>query len=540
MLGIRSCHVSPRGALRALFVVICVLLPCQSLLRAQLCTGTAPPCVLTAGYAGTASDPNFNKRENFNFWETTLSPASPPSNNQGKLLAVDISNLPTGASSNPIMAQPLYVAGISITGNNSCNPCNMVIAATLNGTVFAWVADGANAGTLLWSRKGTGGAQGSNALWADDCGGNGNPVNLGSSTVLPFLGILSTPVIAAPAVAPYTPNMYVTSYCVAPGPPAQREWWIHQIDLTTGLDVVVSGAEQHRRIGADFSSFTDAWQWQRSALLRVANSGTPNNLIYLAFGTGTYENDFSEPYSGWLVAYTANASGLATEFAYANQQAGSCGNGGGFVFSRNQKVNNGQCTSGNTGTPSCDCYIGGAGGNGPNWGGHGGGCWMSGNGPTATVANAIGSDGDVHVFLGCGNGGFQEFNGSTPDASNNYGQTVMDFRLYGGSGGFDSAPYQTFTPNSPAQGVAPPLPSGTCGWNGSTFGSCSYTVQTMNGYDYDQSVGGVMLFNDDNDPKSAPADHRQSGLRLSVVARQLVRPRFHGHAMHRFRHRRPR
>jgi hypothetical protein len=89
--------------------------------------------------------------------------------------------------------------------------------------------------------------------------------------------------------------------------------------------------------------------------------------------------------------------------------------------------------------------------NAPNWGGHGGGCWQSGNGPAAVQKGAI--DSDVHVFLGCGNGGFQNFNSSNaspPSASNNNGETLMDFRLT--TGGFDSTPFQTFTPNSPANG----------------------------------------------------------------------------------------
>jgi len=163
-------------------------------------------------------------------------------------------------------------------------------------------------------------------------------------------------------------------------------------------------------------------------------------------------------------------------------------------------TNNGQCTTGNSGTPPCDCYQYSTNSppyhNAPNWGGQGGGCWMSGHGPAATTIGAVNSDGNVHIFLGCGNGGFQEFNGTTPDARNSYGQSVMDFRVT--SSAYDTLPFQSFTPNTPVSGVGPALPS-ICGDTSSNCGGCgqcSYTFQPMNASDWDQSTGGVILFND--------------------------------------------
>jgi hypothetical protein len=163
-------------------------------INAQICNTTPsslnPPCVLTAGYAGEPSDARFNARQNINPWETAFTVAGVGSlTPTGTLFEVDDTSaaLPTGATSNPIMAQPLYVKGISIGGT----PYNMVIAATVNSTLFAWT----EGGTLLWSRQGTGGAAGTNALYFDDCGTNSAPVT--RYDTLQFEGVLSTPVIDA-------------------------------------------------------------------------------------------------------------------------------------------------------------------------------------------------------------------------------------------------------------------------------------------------------------------------------------------------------
>jgi hypothetical protein len=457
--------------------------------------------VLTAGYAGPATDTNFNRRQHVNPYEITFSSTTVPGAT-GTLFEVDDNSaqLPSNATSNPIMAQPLYVAGITVSNpeQGSCNSCNMVIAVTLNDTIFAWNADGTGgAGNLLWSRQGAPGVTGNlpgnagNALWYDDCGLGGSPVRL-SSTVLQFMGILSTPVIDASGS---TPTMFLTSYCQDSG--GNKRWWLHGIDLTTGHDAVT-----HRRIGGnsgDFTSITEGWQWQRSALLQVknANNTATPNLIYLLFGTGVSENVYNLRYTGWAVAYKSSATALTPVFAYSDEPT-TCGTGGGFLGNGQP---NGQCT-GNAGTPGCDCYANNSWGSAPNWGGHGGGCWMSGNGPAAAPVGAIKnsggtSDGAAHVFFGCGNGGFQ-ISGLGGTAADNFGQSIFDFRLT--SSGYDSdatGPFQSFTPNSPVAGLGPSLPS-LCGCqsDGTGCGACSYTYQAMNVYDYDQALSGVALFND--------------------------------------------
>ena len=456
------------------------------------------------------------------------------------------------------MAQPLYVKGISISGT----AYNMVIAATVNGTLFAW----AEGGTLLWSRQGTTGTLGTNALYHDDCGTNSTPVT--RHDTLQFEGVLSTPTIDASESQYSQPVMFVTSYCETSS--GVQQWWIHEIDLTTGLDAV---AAHHIGGTGDFSSINESWQQQRSALLEITNSynTTTPNLIYALFGTGVQENIVSQDYTGWVVMYTSASSGLVKQHAYSDEPLGSSGlsgcTGGGMTAPSGStpSLYNGQCTtnSGNTGLPGCDCLVyvecpvAGDTCNystgycstppntaiackaspyqfAPNWGGHGGGCWMSGNGPAATVANAIGGDDSVHVFFGCGNGGFEAFDGSTPSASNDNGQSIMDFKMTATNFNQTKA-FQTFTPYSPAFGVGPqPPPDSVCnctsdlgGINGTNSQPaaapdsvcnctgnpptgcqpCTTTLQTLNVYDHDMAVGGVALFNDlAGNPRLVSAD----------------------------------
>jgi hypothetical protein len=356
-------------------------------------------------------------------------------------------DLPTGTVSNPIMAQPLYVAGITasnLPANIKCSPCDMVVTPTLNGTVFAYIADqtaGASApGSLLWSRQGTGGPSGTNALWADDCQGAA-PGPVPGQTTLPFEGTLSTPVIDASGS---TPLVFVTSLCQSSI--TKPTWFLHEINLTNGQDIAKTN------IGSDIrgfnclscSGFTDGNQHQRSAVLLAKNGG--NALVYILFGTGTYENSISYPYSGFVVAYMESQTSITKAFAYTDEPP-PCPSGGG--------INNGQCTPGNSGTPPCDCYVQNQPAltqNAPNWGGHGDGCWQSDNGAAATTASGVTgsdsvSDNAVHLFFACGNGGFQAFNGTTPSASNNNGETMMDFRLEASQ--YDMTPFQTFTPYGP-------------------------------------------------------------------------------------------
>ncbi len=455
--------------------------------------------MLTNGSAGYPASPNLNARQGLNPFETRLSSSTTPASSYAQFFAVDSgsSALPSGATSNPVMAQPLYVSNITVSSpaQGTCNPCNMLIAVTLNDTVFAWNADGSQAGNLLWSRQGTGATAG-NALYYDDCGLGGSPVAQGFT--LQFVGILSTPVID---VSGSVPAMYLASLCQASGA-ANGQYWLHKLNLTTGLDF--SGSPVQIQTDANASStFVPGWQQQRSALLQVKNSGNTStpSLIYVVFGSGVNENIYNQTYKGCVFAYKDPPGGGALQrvIEYSDEPT-SCGTGGGLNYNSGTGVytNNGQCT-GNSGTPSCDCYVPvppSSFYSTPNWGGHGGGFW-SVAGPAATALGAINtsagvSDNAVHVFAASGNGGFQEFSGSTPVASDNFGAAVLDMRLT--STGYDStAPFQAFVPKSPASGIGPTA-ANACGYPSLT--ACPNTFETLNVYDYDNANAGVTLYKD--------------------------------------------
>jgi len=402
----------------------------------------------------------------------------------------------------------------------------MLIAGTLNDSVFAWSADNGN---LLWSRQGdgssgnpiAGGGSGGAALWFDDCTHNGGPVPVAAGD-LPFAGVISTPVVDT-AASP-DPVMFITGACVrsnGDNTVTHREWWLHEIDLTTGCDVggaynsshqcTYGSSEQHMHVGSDFHSdgITEGWQKQRSALLEIRNAGaSTDHMVYVAFGTWVPENDSKHPYNGWLLGYTTNSSNVlsATTLAFSTApvpsgQSTPCGGGGG-------SVNNGgtwtaQCPGYGVGEfPPSDCYCTnpsncpGA----PNWGAHGGGIWMSSRGAAASCPYTSGTgscpistnDGNVHVLFGSGNGGFQITNVSP----NSYGESLIDLRLT--QTGFDTSPHAYFTPGSPASYVGPPSPGNVCGCDssGNNCGACTFTFQTMNVNDQDMAVSGVLLFVD--------------------------------------------
>lgn len=150
---------------KALLLLPALMMTANPLAAQISCTASGKPCVLTGQYD--------NERDAYNANETTLVCSSHPcalslkqvlmssGSNPGTLLLVDPScptcsnDLPqitsNGGTSfyqavaNPIYSQPLYVPGMTVSSpasTSNCSPsCNMLVAATLNGTVFAWNAD---------------------------------------------------------------------------------------------------------------------------------------------------------------------------------------------------------------------------------------------------------------------------------------------------------------------------------------------------------------------------------------------------------------
>jgi hypothetical protein len=127
---------SATGALRLLVIAVSA----SSLAHSQTtgCQTPAPglPCILTSQYDIA--------RDAYNGNETVLTPLAVKSSKMSTTpiyqFNVDTEDLPDGAVSNPVLAQPLYVAQVAGVGNPPAKH-NLLIAVTLNGTVFAWDAD---------------------------------------------------------------------------------------------------------------------------------------------------------------------------------------------------------------------------------------------------------------------------------------------------------------------------------------------------------------------------------------------------------------
>jgi hypothetical protein len=461
----------------------------------------SPPAVLTSQYANT--------RQGYNGKETVLT-AGALANGSVALcqptwspLAIDAG--PSGQT-NEIMAQPLYVPGTSVVSpanTANCNDggsgkCNMLISATLSGSVFAWNAD---TGTTLWSDCQGAGCT-NNPPWVADCGALGSVSTTWGLGGLSFAGIVSTPVIDNSGA---TPVMYTTSLCqTSEGGTAGVQWWLHEIDLTTGRDVcaggtwtdgVCSGNELHTQILAPGGANPfQAWETlQRPALLEAPNPGTggPSNLIYIAFGSG--QGETNSPYNGWIFGYNGTPESLTQEFALNTAAASSTSNTARPSCSQNCYLclpydpkapancnSSTSCVPGSN--PPCCCAtscVPKGNVEATNWCGQGGGTWMSGQGPAAQTLNGV-----SHAYFGVGNGAFQQYeaNGATfLNPLQSFGESVVDLKLSGSA--FDSSPSQYFTPYGG-------LPVEV------TTGGAPYTFEGMNMNDFDMGICGVLLFND--------------------------------------------
>lgn len=190
-----------------------------------------------------------------------------------------------------LYAQPLVAADVTTpTGKKS-----LVIAATMNDSIFAFDLDGAEGAPPVWH--------------AGKQRELGNPGSASRNVVGPN-GILSTPVIDRAneivyAVARDCSPTKQTTYdrCGTPTPvPACRER-LFAIALGTGaviasVDVAGATATSTRQV-----VFDPSVHWNRPALLLAGDA------LYVAFGSGPNGNDHEEgfEYHGWVFRYDARA-----------------------------------------------------------------------------------------------------------------------------------------------------------------------------------------------------------------------------------------
>jgi hypothetical protein len=226
-------------------------------------TSYAQPNVLTAN-GGI-------DRANANLQEVNLSPATVNASAFGKVAVFPVDG--------QVYSQPLYVSSLAIPGQGTYN---VLFVTTLHNTVYAFDADSAPSGKVLWQ------------------------VNLGPSVPSPLLfgpdgdvafeiGILSTGTIDLGRGV-----LYVVTDNLLDG---AAVFSLHALDLATGAErlngpVVLTASVAGTGSGAlaDGTIPFDPMQHiQRPGLLLA------NDSVYVAFGS---HGDMS-PYHGWMMSYSA-------------------------------------------------------------------------------------------------------------------------------------------------------------------------------------------------------------------------------------------
>jgi hypothetical protein len=248
--------------------------------------GAMLACALLLLGAGSALAQNVvtqhydNARSGLNPNETILNTSNVNTTSFGKIFSQSVDG--------EIYAQPLYMAGITISGKGTHN---VVFVATENDSVYAFDADnngGANA-SPLWKASLLDGAHG--AASGATTVPNGD---VSSTDIQPVIGVTGTPVID-----PSTNTMYLVSATKESGSYVQR---LHALDITSGAEkfggpVPVSGSVSGNGNGSMGGTvkFDTKWENNRAGLLLL------NGIVYIAFAS----HGDNGPWHGWILAYNA-------------------------------------------------------------------------------------------------------------------------------------------------------------------------------------------------------------------------------------------
>jgi len=236
---------------------------------------------------------NDNWRSGAALKETELTPSA-VSSRMGLLYTLPVSGT--------IYAQPLYVEGVTIGGVSR----NVVYVATLANEVYAFNADSTST-TPLWHTT------------LESARPNEGNLNLGDLTEPS--GLLATPVIDRASNSLYLVD--------ATGTGSSAIFYLHKLDLRTGLDVVsrvaVGGSTTRSKYtdpaSGKVTTFDPTFQLQRVGLLLA------NGYVYVAFGSSM--DRFG--YYGWVFAHRAD--NLAQALVY--NTTGVTKSGGGIWQSGN-------------------------------------------------------------------------------------------------------------------------------------------------------------------------------------------------------------
>ncbi len=253
-------------------------------------------------------------------------------------------------------AQPLVVSNVLISG---VGRRNVVYAATVNNTVYAYNADSASITTPYWQI---------NLTESGMRTPNNTDVGSVCGTYMDFTGKIG--IVGTPVIDTISQRLFVVARSTDGS--GNFYQYLHSIDITNGADskILITANIAGTGVGSTSGNlpFDPITQNQRCALLLV------NGVIYIAYASHCDTN----PYHGWVLGYDENT--LSQKYVYVdnpdNGEGGiwmsgagpaadslgnvfvSSGNGSGTVSSSNLQMSLIKLTPDNiANTLSMTCYF---------------------------------------------------------------------------------------------------------------------------------------------------------------------------------------
>ena len=237
-----------------------------------------------AATADVLASRNDDGRTGANLREFLLRPDNVQPGSFGKLFEYPKAG---GPPIGDVYAQPLYVSNVGIPGHGTAN---MLLVATMKNLVFAFDADGPQAGRdgVLWQRS-LGTAPTMDDIWSN-CSAARPCLPLIGGNIRGHAGIGGTPVIDRARSI-----VFLVSRVLA-GPGQAVTYRLHALDLRNGQDL--EGSPVDISGSAAGVTFNPNFQNQRPGLALTRGQ--------VIIGFGAYE-DFL-PYHGWVFSYRYDAS----------------------------------------------------------------------------------------------------------------------------------------------------------------------------------------------------------------------------------------